>query len=109
MTKRVVVVGGGITGLVAAFRRRSPGETVLLEADGRLGGSIRTIREGGFVLEAGPNTLRTTPAADRLVADLGLAPDLVLADGRAPRWIVRGGRPRAIVPGPRGLFNTALS
>ena len=109
MTKRVVIVGGGIAGLTAAFRRTSPGETVILEAEGRLGGSIRTLREEGFVLEAGPNTVRTTPAVDRLIADLGLEPHLVLADGRAPRWIVRGGRPRAIVPGPQGLFNTALS
>jgi len=109
MTKKVVIVGGGIAGLVATFRRASTGETVLLEADGRPGGSIRTVREEGFVLEAGPNTLRTSAAADRLVDDLGLTPDLVLADGRAPRWIVRGGRPRAIVPGPKGLFNTALS
>ncbi len=109
MTGRLVIVGGGIAGLVAAYRRASPGETVLLEADGRLGGSIRTIRQEGFVVETGPNTLRTTAAADRLIADLGLSPDVVAADPRAPRWIVRGGRPRAIVPGPRGLFNKALS
>jgi oxygen-dependent protoporphyrinogen oxidase len=109
MGKSVVIVGGGITGLATAFRRASPGETAVLEADGRLGGSIRTLRENGFVVEAGPNTLRTTAAADRLIADLGLTADLVLADRRAPRWIVRGGRPRAIVPGPKGLFNRALS
>ncbi len=109
MTQKVVIVGGGIAGLVSAYRRRSPGETVLLEAEGRLGGSVKTIREEGFVLEAGPNTLRTTEAADRLIADLGLQKNLVLADPMAPRWIVRGGRPRAIVPGPKGLFNTALS
>lgn len=109
MTRKVVIVGGGIAGLVSAYRRGSPGETDLLEAEGRLGGSIRTIRDEGFVLEAGPNTLRTTEAADRLIADLGLSPSLVLADPAAPRWIVRGGRPRAIVPGPKGVFNTALS
>ncbi|MGE5347260.1 MAG: protoporphyrinogen oxidase [Acidithiobacillales bacterium] len=109
MAKSVVIVGGGVTGLVAAFRRASPGATLVLEADGRLGGSVRTLREGGFVLETGPNTLRTTAAADRLIADLGLAADLVFADRRAPRWIFRGGRPRAIVPGPKGLFNTVLS
>ncbi len=109
MVKRVVIVGGGIAGLVAAFRRASPGATVILESDGRLGGSIRTIREDGFVLEAGPNTLRTTAAADRLITDIGLEADLVLAGRRAPRWIVRGGRPRAIVPGPRGLVSSVLS
>jgi oxygen-dependent protoporphyrinogen oxidase len=109
MTQKVVIVGGGIAGLVSAYRRRSPGETILLEAEGRLGGSVKTIREEGFVLEAGPNTLRTTEAADRLIADLGLQKNLVLADPMAPRWIVREGRPRAIVPGPKGLFNTALS
>ena len=109
MSKKLLIVGGGIAGLVTAFRRASAGETAILEGSARLGGSIRTIREDGFVLEAGPNTLRTTAAADRLIADAGLEPDLVLADGRAPRWIVRGGRPRAIVPGPKGLFNTALS
>lgn len=108
MAKSIVVVGGGITGLVAAYRRASSGETTVLEAEGRLGGSIRTLRESGFVLEAGPNTLRTTAAADRLIADLGLEADLVPADRRAPRWIVRRGRPRAIVPGPKGLFTTAL-
>ncbi len=109
MTTKVLIVGGGIAGLVAAWRRASPGETVVLEAEGRLGGAIRTLREEGFVLESGPNTLRTTAAADRLIADLGLSESLVLAPPTAPRWIVRGGRPRAIVPGPRGLFNTALS
>ena len=106
---KVVVLGGGIAGLTAAFRRRSPGETTILESDARLGGSVRTIREDGFVVEAGPNTVRTTEAAERLVADLGLEGDAVLADGRAPRWIVRGGRPRAIVPGPKGIFNEALT
>jgi oxygen-dependent protoporphyrinogen oxidase len=106
---RVVVVGGGIAGLTAAFRRATSGETTLLEGSTRLGGSIRTIREDGFVVEAGPNTLRTTAAAESLIRDLGLERDVVLADGRAPRWIVRDGRPRAIVPGPKGIFNEALS
>ncbi|MGZ5428176.1 MAG: NAD(P)-binding protein, partial [Thermoanaerobaculia bacterium] len=97
---RVVILGGGIAGLTAAFRRASAGETVVLEAGPRAGGSIRTIREDGFTLECGPNTLRTTEAAERLLADLGLEPQTVKADSKAPRWIVRGGSPRAVVPGP---------
>ena len=106
---RVVVLGGGIAGLTAAFRRASAGETVILEAGPQAGGSIRTIREDGFTLECGPNTLRTTEAAERLLADLGLEPRTVKADDKAPRWIVRGGSPRAVVPGPAALFNKVFT
>jgi oxygen-dependent protoporphyrinogen oxidase len=107
--KRVVILGGGIAGLTAAFRRKSEGETVVLEAGPAPGGSVKTVREDGFVVEGGPNTLRTSEAADRLLADLGLEPHVVKADPKAPRWIVRGGRPRAIVAGPGALFNTVFS
>ena len=106
---RVVVLGGGIAGLTAAFRRASTGETIVLEAGPRAGGSIRTIREDGFTLECGPNTLRTTEAAERLLADLGIEREAVAADSKAPRWIVRGGSPRAVVPGPAALFNKVFS
>jgi protoporphyrinogen/coproporphyrinogen III oxidase len=106
---RVVVLGGGIAGLTAAFRRASPGETIVLEAGPRAGGSIRTIREDGFTLECGPNTLRTSEAAERLLLDLGLESEAVAADGKAPRWIVRGGSPRAVVPGPAALFNKVFT
>lgn len=106
---RVVVLGGGIAGLTAAFRRASTGETIVLEAGPRAGGSIRTIREDGFTLECGPNTLRTSEAAERLLLDLGLEREAVAADGKAPRWIVRGGSPRAVVPGPAALFNKVFT
>ncbi|HSB64686.1 MAG TPA: protoporphyrinogen oxidase [Thermoanaerobaculia bacterium] len=106
---RVVVLGGGIAGLTTAFRRASMGETIVLEAGSSAGGSIRTIREDGFTLECGPNTLRTTEAAERLLVHLGLESRTVNADRKAPRWIVRGGSPRAVVPGPAALFNTVFT
>ncbi len=106
---RVVVLGAGIAGLTAAFRRATTGETIVLEAGPRAGGSIRTIREDGFTLECGPNTLRTSEAAERLLLDLGLEPKAVAADGKAPRWIVRGGSPREVVPGPAALFNKVFT
>jgi len=106
---RVVVLGAGIAGLTAAFRRASTGETIVLEAGPRAGGSIRTIREDGFTLECGPNTLRTSEAAERLLLDLGLEREAVAADSKAPRWIVRGGSPRAVVPGPAALFNKVFT
>ncbi len=106
---RVVILGAGIAGLTVAYRRRSAGETTILEGAPRAGGSVKTVREDGFVVEGGPNTLRTSAAADRLLADLGLEPRAVKADPRAPRWIVRDGVPRAVVPGPGALFNKVFS
>ena len=89
----VAVVGGGISGLSAAYelhRRQTP--FVLLERSGRLGGVIRTERTGGFTIDAGPDSLVVQkPAAIALCAELGLAGRLVPT--RAPRTahVVRNG------------------
>ena len=59
---RIAVLGGGITGLAVAYtlaRAReggAPFEELLIEADGRLGGSILTECVEGFVVEAGPDS-----------------------------------------------------
>ena len=60
---KLVVVGGGISGLAAAHRavelareRGLPLELTLLEARDRLGGTIETERTDGFVIEAGPDS-----------------------------------------------------
>ena len=60
----VVIIGGGITGLAAAYelaQRRIP--FTLLEGSGRLGGLIRTDRIDGFTIEAGPDSLLAQKAA----------------------------------------------
>lgn len=60
--KRAVVVGGGISGLAAAYRlqvlraeRDLPLRVTLVEGSARLGGAIRTIHREGFLLETGPD------------------------------------------------------
>jgi oxygen-dependent protoporphyrinogen oxidase len=101
-----------MTGLALAFLRNqnpAPGDDILVLEEGpQAGGSIRTLHEEGLVLEAGPHTLRTTAAAERLIAGLDLSDEVLVADPRAPRWIVRGGRARKVVPGPAGLLTTAI-
>ncbi len=79
MTK-LVIVGGGIAGLSAAYyaHKNIPGaEITLLEASDRWGGKITTDRvefdDGQFIIEGGPDTfLATKPWAVELCKELGL-------------------------------------
>ena len=75
----VVVVGGGISGLTAAYRLAQKGISFrLLEASSRLGGVIRTERVDGFLLEGGPDSLLAQkPDGIALCKELGLGPRLV--------------------------------
>jgi protoporphyrinogen/coproporphyrinogen III oxidase len=84
MTRRVVIVGGGITGLAAAYRLRKsvPSaqdlDLTLVDAQPRLGGSAWTEQRNGFIMEAGADSFLTTkPQAVALVRELGLLPRLV--------------------------------
>ena len=85
MRKHVVVIGGGITGLAAAYRLQRTARTqglpldiTLYEAEGRLGGKLHTIRDGEFVIEAGPDSfLASKPQALALCAELGLGERLI--------------------------------
>lgn len=83
--KRLVIIGGGITGLAAAFyanktmkEQNLPLEVVLVEAGPRLGGKIRTHYQNGFVIEQGPDSfLARKKSAAKLVEDVGLEEQLV--------------------------------
>jgi oxygen-dependent protoporphyrinogen oxidase len=115
---RVVVIGGGIVGLTAAFRlrERAPRGTdvVLLEGSDRAGGHARTVREAGFVVEAGPNgflSRASEPEPLALIADLGLAPSLIEARPAARRrFVAHGGRLRRVPDSlPAFLASDALT
>lgn len=97
MTARVVVAGGGISGLATAFRIRSlrpdrPPEVIVLESSDRPGGKIRTDSDGGCVRERGPNGfLDNVPETLDLVRELGLDSRLRRASERAAaRFLFRG-------------------
>src|SRR5947209_1597468 len=80
-TRRLVVVGAGITGLAAAFewrRRRPDDEIVVLEAGDRIGGKLHRIELAGHWYDTGPEAmLARVPEAVDLVERLGLADQLV--------------------------------
>ena len=108
--KRVVVIGGGITGLTAAYRltqaaraHAHPLEVVLLEASGRLGGTIATHSQDGLLMEQGPDCfLSAKPWGVRLCEELGLEDELIGTTTQYRQsFIVRGGR---LVPVPQGFY-----
>ncbi len=80
VAKRLLVIGGGIAGLSAAWRARSLSKTVditLLEKESRLGGKILTERRDGYILEAGADGfLSRKPAGIELCTELGVAGQL---------------------------------
>jgi protoporphyrinogen/coproporphyrinogen III oxidase len=110
--RRIVIVGGGISGLAAAHRvfelqsKDSPEEArpelLLLEASPRLGGTVRTYRREGFLLEAGPDSfISEKPAALELARRLGLEERLIGTNEQNRRsFVVRAGRLR---PTPEGF------
>ena len=107
--RRVVIIGGGITGLSAAYRLQElarqdhqPIEVRLLEASERLGGHLRTVDFHGCLLEKGPDSiLAQKPAARDLCRRLGINDEIVYPNNQgAGIRILKGHR---TLPLPEGF------
>lgn len=113
--KRVVIIGGGITGLAAAHRllerSHDSGRQVdlkILEAGPGVGGIVQTRARDGFLFESGPDSfISEKPAALELVKRLGLEARLIETNEHYRRsFIVRQGR---LLPVPEGFHLLAPS
>lgn len=71
-----IVIGGGISGLVVAHRLRGRGQAFRLFEPRELGGVIRTKKEGGFILEQGPNVLVDKEPILQLLQDLKMESEI---------------------------------
>ena len=107
--KRIAIIGGGISGLSAAFaleqKRRVgvPVEYVLFESSPRLGGVLLTEHVDGCLVEGGPDSFLTEkPWAMDLARQLGLGDQLIGSnDPDRKTYILVNGR---LVPIPDGLM-----
>ncbi len=109
--KSVAIIGGGITGLTAAYRLRDVGIPVkIYEASARVGGVIQTIAQDGFLAENGPNTiLETSELIGSLISDLGLESDRVYSDPAAHhRYVLRDGVPTPVPDSLLGFIKSRL-
>lgn len=108
MGARVVVVGGGVSGLAAAFGLADDHEVTVVEASPVAGGKVRTVREAGLTLDMGANGfLDGEPATLELARRVGLGQDLVRARP-GPRFVFLDGRPVALPTGLADLLRSPV-
>ncbi len=113
--QKVLVVGGGISGLATAFEMqrlaRERGESLIvevLEAEPWVGGKLRSRRHEGFLIEESANGwLRASGATDALCEAAGVGPSIVQAgEAAGHRYLVAKGKLRAL---PQSPFQLATS
>ncbi|MEG0260056.1 MAG: protoporphyrinogen oxidase [Lysinibacillus sp.] len=109
--RKVVVVGGGITGLTAAFymqkeasTKELPVDIVLVESSLRLGGKIQTHRKNGFIIERGPESFYDRQNDVYMLAkDLGIENELITGNA-GPTYVAVGSQ---LYPIPSNLMSGA--
>ncbi|WP_164669554.1 protoporphyrinogen oxidase [Virgibacillus doumboii] len=106
--KNIVIVGGGITGLSAAYylqkeirENNLPHDVKLVEASDRLGGKIKTLKQDGYTIERGPDSFlsRKEPGV-KLVEELGMSDQLV-RNGTGQSYILVNNKLHKM---PKGAF-----
>lgn len=117
MARKIVVLGGGISGLSAAwFLKQRHGDAVevtVLESSGRFGGWIQTVRHEGFLFELGPRSCRAHGSGIetlKLIEELDLQNETVVASPAArKRFLYTGRRLRSLPKGPLSFFLSSVT
>ncbi|OIP76421.1 MAG: protoporphyrinogen oxidase [Oscillatoriales cyanobacterium CG2_30_44_21] len=107
----VLVVGAGVSGLTIAhdlainYQR----QVLVAEAQDRVGGAIISRQNNeGYLWEEGPNSFQPAPELLRLAVNVGLEDQLVLANGKLPRFVFLKGKLNAIPMSPPAAIATPL-
>lgn len=115
--KKVIIIGGGISGLSTAWLLRAKAQAAgkelditLLEKEQRLGGKIWSIREEGYICEWGPNGfLDSKPQTLDLCRAIGIEGDLHRSNDNArKRFIFSGGKLHRLPEGGPSFLKSGL-
>lgn len=97
--KSIGIIGGGISGLVAAFLLKKKGfQVTLFEKSGRAGGNLQSIRtDEGFLIEYAANSLLKSPRLIDLVKELNLESEVLAAhESNKKRYVLRNGKLKSL-------------
>ncbi len=106
-----IILGGGISGLTAAYLLQQQGLDIsVIEKGATEGGPISSFSEEGYLVERGPNSLLLpNPWVESLIEELGLKSQLQETNPIAhKRYIVKKGRPVAVPSSPLQAITTPL-
>lgn len=112
MSERVeaLVVGAGISGLATAYALQKAGiATRVAEAAGRPGGVIQSLKRDGYLVECGPQSFSGNAFISAMCRDLGVMEERVLADPKAPRYVLIDGKLQNVPMGPGLLASSFMS
>lgn len=96
--KKIGIIGGGISGLVAAFLLKRKGlEVSLFEKRTRVGGNVQSVKIDDFLIEQGPNSLLKSPRLIDLIKDLELESEVLASEPTAKkRYVLREGKLKSL-------------
>lgn len=98
--RRVVVIGGGLTGLAAAWHVRDEVDVSVLESSTDPGGQVRSVPFAGTRIDVGADAfLARQPEAERLVRSAGFGDDELVAPATGQVYLWVGGRRRPLPAG----------
>lgn len=102
----IAIVGGGITGLYLAHLLHKQGKAFhLYEARDYFGGNIASVKEGPYLYETGPNSLRMNAHFHHLLEDLGLLDQVAYTNPKAKkRYVMREGSYHPMPMSPPSLL-----
>ena len=111
MSLDAIILGAGPAGLAVAHELAKGGAKVkVVESSQRVGGSIRTINQEGWIVETGPNTLQINGESDlKILQGYGLDKEILHADSNAAnRYILSRGKLHALTAQPTSLLKSDL-
>lgn len=111
MTRKVVVIGAGISGLTTAYLLKQKGyDVTVLEKKAEVGGMIKTYSEMGFLFDKGAcSALEITPLISKFVDELNLHEQFIYAKKAAnKKYILRNNSLHALPLSPSAILKSKL-